>query len=290
MSFRRVGERARLTSGATALRPKCLIVATSISLASFFSPVSASASPTGQAIEEVVSSAGSTVTAVTGDAPSGPPTSVPSVPTPTPPAKIPVPSQQRSAPISLPPASHVPNSPNSVGSVRSELVQVGEGSGNVTNGVGTQTPRPSLSLTPVGHDPVALREHPHPAKALRQFGNRVSTKRNAKAVPPRWIARVWPAVALWSSANQRTQPGGGNDSPSADFFEIPGALPRFTGLASPGTAPRVGSVPSVRSETPDGSLLPPTTVAPSADWAVILFGTMGLLFLVTITPWFRGTR
>jgi hypothetical protein len=289
MSFR-VGGRTRLASGATALRPKCLIVAISISLASFLSPVTASASPTGQVIEEVVSSAGSTVTAATSGPPSLPPTAVASVPTPTPPAKIPVPSQQGSVTIPSPPASHVPHPSNSVGSVRSEIVQVGDRSENVVNGVGKETLRPSLSLTPVGHDPLAEREHPPPTKAPRQLGERVSTKIGAKAVPPRWIARVWPAVALWGSTNQRTQPGGGNASPSADFFEIPRALLRSMGLASPANARRVGSVPSVRSETPDGSLLPPTTVAPSSDWAVILFGTMGLLFLVTITPWSRGTR
>lgn len=289
MSFR-VGGRTALGSVATALRPKCLIVATSISLASFFSPGSASASQTGEAIEEVVSSADSTVTAATGGAPSLPPTSVPSVPTPTPPAEIPAPSQQGSVTIPLPPASHVPNSPNSGGSVRSEPVQVGDGSGDITNGVGTQTPRPSLSFTPVGHDPPAQREHPPPAKAPRHVGERVSTKIGAKAVPPRWIARVWPAVALWGSTNQRTQPGGVNDLTSADFFGIPRALLPSTGLASPNDAPRVGSVPSGRSETPEGSLLPPTTAASSSDWAVILFGAMGLLFLVTITPWSRGTR
>jgi hypothetical protein len=288
MSFR-VGGRTRLASGATALRPKCLIVAISISLASFLSPVAASASPTGQVIEEVVISAGSTVTAATSAPPSLPPTAVPSVPTPTPPAKIPIPipSRQGSVTIPRPPASYVPNPSNSVGSVRSEIVQVGDGSGNVANGVGKETLRPSLSFTPVGHDPLAEREHP--PRTPRQVGERVSTKRGAKAVPPRWIARVWPAVALWGT-NQRTQPGGGNASPSADLFEIPRALLRSMGLVSPANAPRVGSVPSVRSETPDGSLLPPTTVAPSSDWAVILFGTMGLLFLVTITPWSRGTR
>ena len=288
MSFR-VGGRTALGSAATALRPRCLIVATSISLASFFSPVSASASPTGQAIEEVVSSAGSTVTAATDGAPSLPPTSVPSVPTPTPPANIPVPSQQGSVTIPLPPASHVPNPSNSVRSARTEIVQVGDGSGNVVNGVGTQTPRRSLSLTPVGHDPPAERERPPPAKAPRHAGERVSTKIGAKAVSPRWIARVWPAVALWGSTNQRTQPGGINDPTSAGFFGIPRALLPSMRLAHPNDAPRVGSVP-VRSETPDGSLLPPTTVAPSSGWAVILFGTMGSLFLVTITPWSRGTR
>jgi hypothetical protein len=288
MSFR-VGGRTALGSAATALRPKSLIVATGF-LASFFSPGSAFASPAGQAIEEVVSSAGSTVTAATGAPPSLPPTAVPSVPTPTPPPTIPVPSQQGSATIPLPPASHVPNPSNSVGSVRSEIVRVEDGSGNVANGVGKEAPRPSLSLTPVGRDPLAEREHPLPTKAPRHVEERVSTKIGAKAIPPRWIARIWPAVALWSSTNQRTQPGGGNDPTSADFFEIPLALLRSTGLASPDNVPRVGSVPSVRSETPDGSLLPPTTVAPSSDWAVILFSTMGLLFLVTITPWFRGTR
>jgi hypothetical protein len=286
MSFR-VGGRARLASEATALRAKCLIVATSISLASFLSPLAASASPTGQVIEEVVSSAGSTVTAATSGPPSLPPTTDPSVPTPTPSAEIPVPSQKGSVTIPLPPASNVPNPSNSVGSVRSEIVRVGGGSGNVAK----QTPRQSLSLTRVGHDPPAEREHPPPTRAPRHVGERVSTKIGAKAVPPRWIARVWPAVALWVSTNQRTQPRSGNDSSSAHFFvETPPALLRSIGLASPDNA-RVGSAPSVlRSETQHGSLLPPTTVAPSSDWAVILFSTMGLLFLVTITPWFRGTR
>jgi hypothetical protein len=289
MSFR-VGARTRLASCATAIGPKCLIVATGISLASFLSPLSASASPTGQTIQEVVTSAGSTVTGATGGPSSLPPTAVPSVPTPAPPANVPVPKQQRSAPTPRPPASPVPNPSNSVGSVRSEIVRVEDGSENVASGAGTETLRPATSVISVAHDPLAEREHPPRPKARRQFGEMVSAKIGANAVPPRWIARVWPAVALWGSTHARTQPGGGNDPPSPAFFDIPRALPTSLGLASPDNAPRVGSAPSVPSESSDGSRFSPTTVTPSSDWAVILFGAMGLLFLVTITPWSRGTR
>ncbi len=290
MSFR-VGGIRRVASGVTALRlRRRLIVATGISLASFLSPLSASAAPTGQAIEEVVNSAGSTVTAATGAPPSLPPTSVPSVPTPPPPAKIPVPSQQGGVPIPRPPVSPVPNPSDSVGSVRSEIVGAGDGSGDGASGAEKQTQSPSLSLTPAGHDPTAERGLTPRTKAPRQVGKRVSTYRGAKAVPPRWIARIWPAVALWGTTNPRTQTGGRIDPTSADFFEIPRALLRAIRLSSPDNTPRVGSAPSARSDTPVGSLLPPTTVAPSSGWAVILFGAMGLLFLVTITPWSRGTR
>ena len=250
MSFR-VGGRTRLASAATPLSPKCLIVATSISLASFFSPVSASASLTGQAIEEVVSSAGSTVAAATDGAPSLPPTSVPSVPTPTPPANIPVPSQRGERQIPLPPASHVPNPPNSVGSVRTESVQVGDGSGNVVSGVGTQTPRPSLSLIPLGH-------HPRRQKGTSS-AREGTTARRGKGVDQDWSESGFTAMDCSCLAGRRLMgqykpentTGGRRGFTYAGFFGIPRAFLPSMGLAFPGDAPRVGSVP-VRSETPMG--------------------------------------
>jgi hypothetical protein len=261
-------------------RQKCFIVATSIALASFFSSVSASASPTGETIKGVVGSAASAVTAATGTPPPSPPAAVPSVPTPTPPAKTPVPDGPGSVTLPSNPASRVPNPSNSVEDVRSEIVQMGDRAGNVANSVGKQTSSPST--TPVGDNPLAERGLPAATRASRRSGGRLSIKRAVVALQ-RWIAHVWPAVAFWRGMAQRTpREKSGDKRSSVDLFEIPRSS---VGLTTSDNAHRPGWSPSVRSET----LSSAPAAAPLSDWIAIIFCVMGMVALATITPWFRGT-